>query len=151
MTVIAFESEDSDDESYIMPSGNVSWAYDTSKQTGYTLAEQRKRIAYAVIIQVPYVDELEHFEEAPKEKWWTTEDVEVRLACMRHDNSNSGDNSDKGSDGGGKDGSSDDDASSGDQGDSGKDDEEDFATVGTTVRFTSLVLGLAATVAINMV
>lgn len=151
--VLAFESVESDDDSYIQPSGNASWAYFTSQKTKYTLAGMRRRVAYGVVIQVPYVDELENFEEAPKDKWWTTEDVEVRLVCMRQDNTVVSEQSDKGADGDSNDadnGSLDDSSTEG-KGNSGEKDEGDFAPVGARAGFVSLLVGVMAAVAVNMI
>ena len=134
----------SDDEAFIYPSGNDSWAYLTEAHFN-SLEEERKKTAFAIFLHYPYVEELNHGSEAPETKWFTQDDIEVQLACIMHDKSNKGK---------GPDSAETLDDSSKDPGGSGSEDEggdEDLATAGARLNFVTVFLGLAATVAINMI
>ncbi|KAH7166599.1 hypothetical protein EDB81DRAFT_755224 [Dactylonectria macrodidyma] len=102
---IAFEME-ADEESFIQHSGNASWAYTTYPHAN-TLEEERNKTAFTIVVQYPCIEELDNWNEAPREERFTQDDFGIQLACIMHHKTN------KGQDLGSKESSSDDSLSTG--------------------------------------
>jgi len=142
---MAYETDEEGEENFIFPSGNASWAY-TAWHHVNDLETEKKRTAVALVVQYPYVDGLSMMNEIPEDKWFTTEDIEVRMACVRHDTSGNGPD-----DGGSSnDGQSGRDGGGGQIGDAESSDDEDFAS-SIRVGVASLIVGLAVAGVVNMI
>jgi hypothetical protein len=85
-------------------------------------------------------------DEVPEEKWFTTEDIEVRMGCVRHDTSGNGPD-----DGGASnDGQSGDDSGDGQAGGAESSDDEDFA-LSVRLGLAPLFVGLVVAGVVNVI